>query len=107
MSALMFEDMLGKSFVFSKGDAQWETIRKACAHAFYKERLAKMMLVLKDKVGKWIDKRNGEIEASADKQAIVDIAKSFERLFCRNIVYISFGEDISDTEVEIEYPVDA
>ena len=28
-------------------------------------------------------------------------------LFCRNIVYICFGEDISDTEIEIEYPVDA
>ena len=66
-----------------------------------------MILVVKDYVEKWIDKRNGEIEASADKQAIVDIAKSFERLFCRNIVYISFGEDISDTEVEIEYSIDA
>ena len=50
MSQTMFDDLVGKSFVFSKGDKQWETIRKASAHAFYKERLQKMMLVLKEKV---------------------------------------------------------
>ena len=57
----MFEDLLGKSFVFSKGDQQWQSIRKACAHAFYKERLSKMMLVVKDKVEKWVEKRHKEI----------------------------------------------
>ena len=35
----MFEDLLGSSFLFSKADKQWETLRKACAHAFYKDRL--------------------------------------------------------------------
>ena len=66
-----------------------------------------MILVVKDYAEKWIEKRNKEIEASTDKQAIVDIAKSFERLYCRNIVYICFGEDISETEVEIEYSDEA
>ena len=103
MSQAMFDDLVGKSFVHSKGDKQWETIRKASAHAFYKERLQKMMLVLKEKVEKWIDKRNGEIEASTDKKSIVDIAKSFEKLFCRNIVHICFGEDVSDMPVEIDF----
>ena len=61
----LLEDLIGQSFLFSKGDQKWKTIRKACAHAFYKERLAIMMLVLKEKLDIWIDKRNGEIEASA------------------------------------------
>ena len=62
-----------------------------------------MILVVKDYAEEWIEKRNKEIEASTDKQAIVDISRSFERLYCRNIVYICFGEDISETEVEFEY----
>ena len=106
MSQTMFDDLVGKSFVHSKGDKQWETIRKASAHAFYKERLQKMMLVLKEKVEKWIDKRNGEIEASTDKKSIVDIAKSFEKLFCRNIVHICFGEDISEILIDADCAID-
>ena len=102
----MFDDLVGKSFVHSKGDKQWETIRKASAHAFYKERLQKMMLVFKEKVEKWIDKRTGEIEASTDQITIVDIAKSFEKLFCRNIVHICFGEDISEILIDADCAID-
>ena len=61
-----------------------------------------MMLVLKKKLEMWIDKRNAEIEASSDKTTVVDIAKSFEKLYCRNIVHIILGEDISETYIEIE-----
>ena len=106
MSQVMFNDLHGKSFAFSKGDKQWETIRKASAHAFYKERLQKMMLVFKEKVEKWIDKRTGEIEASTDQITIVDIAKSFEKLFCRNIVHICFGEDISEILIDADCAID-
>ena len=102
----MFEDLLGNGFVFSKGNEQWYNIRKACAHAFYKERLQKMMLVVKEKAEKWIDKREKEIEASQAKEATVDIGKSFERLFCRIIVHICFGEDISETLIEIDIASD-
>ena len=61
-----------------------------------------MTIVIKEKVQNWIDKRHAEIEASSDSKAVVDIAKSFERLFCRNIVHICFGEDISATELDVE-----
>ena len=94
---MTFEELLGKSFVFSKGDKKWETIRKACAHAFYKDRLKNMMLILKSKLETWIDDRNSEIEASEDKKTVVDISESIEKLFCRNIVHIVLGEDISET----------
>ena len=35
----IFKDFLGKGMLFSKGDQHWYNLRKACAHAFYKERL--------------------------------------------------------------------
>ena len=44
------KDLLGNSFLFSKGDAVWKAKRKACAHAFYKDQLKVMMEVLKDKI---------------------------------------------------------
>ena len=44
---VMFQDMLGKSFLFSAGDDLWKAKRKACSHAFYKERLLGMLDVLK------------------------------------------------------------
>ena len=102
VTQITFEELIGHSFVFAKGDEKWQKIRKACGHAFYKDRLNHMMLVLKKKLEMWIDKRNAEIEASSDKSTVVDIAKSFEKLFCRNIVHIILGEDISETYIEIE-----
>ena len=65
-----------------------------------------MMIVVKEKVEKWIDKRQKEIQVSKDKVATVDIGKSFERLFCRIIVHICFGEDISETLIEIDIASD-
>jgi len=35
----VFSPLLGRAFLFAKGDADWKAKRKACAHAFYKERL--------------------------------------------------------------------
>ena len=65
-----------------------------------------MMIVVKDKVETWIDKREKQIEASEDKKAIVDIGMSFERFICKIIVHICFGEDISQTLIEIDIASD-
>ena len=46
----MFKDLLDNSFIFSPGDAVWKAKRRACAHAFYKERLVQMMEVLRSKL---------------------------------------------------------
>ena len=43
----MLRSLLGNSLLFSKSDAIWKAKRKAIAHAFYKDRLAKMLDVLK------------------------------------------------------------
>ena len=98
------EDMAPSAFIFQKGDDSWSQKRKACAHAFYKERLEKMMCVLKEKLNQWVERHNAEIDASEDQQTVVDLASTFEKLFCSNIVHICFGEDVSDMTIEIDVP---
>ena len=44
----VFSNIFGRSFVFSKTDEHWKAKRKACAHAFYKDRLVHMLEVLKE-----------------------------------------------------------
>ncbi len=36
---IVFKKLMGKSFQYSKADADWSAKRKACGHAFYKEKL--------------------------------------------------------------------
>ena len=61
------EDMAPSAFIFQKGDYSWKMKRKACAHAFYKERLEKMMCVLKQKLNLWVEKYNAEIDANKNQ----------------------------------------
>ena len=46
---------------------------------------------------RWLD----EIDKSADGSTIIDISHEFERIYSRNIITVSFGEDISDEKFEI------
>ena len=48
LSLIMFEDLIGQSFVFAHNDDAWKQKRKACAHAFYKDRLTGMLETLKE-----------------------------------------------------------
>ena len=50
--SLLFNDLIGESFLFSKGDAHWKAKRQACAHAFYKDRIVEMMESLKQRCEK-------------------------------------------------------
>ena len=95
----VFSKLMGHSFLFSKATESWKAKRKACAHAFYKERLVHMVEVLKDKLAdscfNWLD----QIEKHGSTE--VDIAQVFDDLFTRNIIHIAFGEDISNQEIEV------
>ena len=51
----MFENIMPTSFVFSPGNDDWKNKRKAAAHAFAKERLSKMIELLKDQLMVKID----------------------------------------------------
>lgn len=48
-------------------------------------------------LGRWLE----EVDNSPDGCAVIDISHEFERIFSRNIITVSFGEDISDEKFEI------
>jgi len=101
MNATIYKDLLGNSFLFSPGDKIWKAKRQACAHAFYKDQLKVMMEVLKGIVESYIDEWSKEIEASSDKSHNIDITQIFERIFARDLITISFGENINDDKFDI------
>jgi len=43
-----FKELIGESFLFSASTDVWRAKRKACSHAFYKDRLDNMMDCLKN-----------------------------------------------------------
>ena len=100
-----FEDVAPNTFVFQIGDEDYAKKRKACAHAFYKDRLMCMLEVLKEKLHNAINTWQAEIESSQNQQTVIDIAVEFEKLLCRNIVHICFGEDVSDMEFDFDVRV--
>ena len=71
---MTFEDLLGDSALFRKSDSDWKLKRPIMAHAFYKNRLEKMMDVLKGKLTAFVNKWNFEIENSPDGKIVIDIA---------------------------------
>ena len=46
----IFKHLLGSSLLFGPADDDWRAKRKACAHAFYKDRLSHMLECLKVKI---------------------------------------------------------
>ena len=91
----IFSKLLGSSFLFSKADELWKAKRKACAHAFYKERLVIMIETLKDKLEEDIKLWAQTAKSSYYKSKKVDFSVVWNELFTRNILHIAFGEDIS------------
>ena len=82
----MFEDVAPETFVFQVGGELWARKRKACAHAFYKDRLEKMMEVLKEKLNTMVDKWNAQIDATPKKQTVIDLSVVFEELYCSFLI---------------------
>ena len=91
----VFKKLLGLSLLFSPADDDWKAKRKACAHAFNKERLVHMIEILKEKLEeyciKWID----EIKSSEGGYTEIDLPKVFRMMFRRNMIHISIEKKIS------------
>ena len=100
-AGIMFDFIIGKSFIYSSNDETWSKKRKACAHAFYKERLVSMLDTLQVKVVETFAKWQAGIDASSDKCFDINMATEFTDLLARNIIEISFGEDLSDELVTL------
>ena len=96
-----FSKLMGSSFLFSPTDEDWKIKRKACAHAFYKERLVMMLEVFKEKMADDCEAWSAKIAASYYKKTVINIASVFSKLFARNIIHIAFGEDISNEKLTL------
>jgi len=97
------QDLFGNGFLFALSDATWAAKRKATAHAFYKDRLAQMFEILKDKLCEAIHRWQQQMTEGTTE---IDIAQEFELIFAKNIIHITFGEDINDQELEMHIRAD-
>ena len=95
-SYLMFEKIIGQSFIFSKNDETWRAKRKASSHAFYKDRLEHMLQTLKVKLMDTFNNWGTLITESKQGYHDIDMATEFSDVLARNIIHICFGEDLSD-----------
>lgn len=91
---IMMTDALGEALLVQETNDSWRKKRKASAHAFYKERMTHMLETLKDLSSDMVEQISGSISGSGSCE--VDIAHEFEKLFSRNIITVSFGEDVSN-----------
>ena len=60
-----------------------------------------MVEVKKDLIGDTFDKWAQEIQASPEKEKVIDMAAEFIELMARGIITITMGEDINDEEFEL------
>ena len=66
-----------------------------------------MLDVLKEKLETQIKEWQAEIDSNSNKSTTIDASVVFEKLFCRSIVHICFGEDVSDMEFDLDVRVSA
>ena len=99
-SLIMFEEIIGQSFVFAHNDENWKAKRKACAHAFYKDRLVHMLETLKDITERTFSKWAAKVKENGLHE--IDMATEFGEILTRNIIHVSFGEDLSDEEITLK-----
>ena len=96
------KQFMGRGFLFAKSDEEWKLKRKACAHAFYKERLEQMVEVLKDIVENRFESWLEKIKASNTKSHTIDVSTEFMDIMSRNIITVAFGEDVNDELMELK-----
>lgn len=95
-----FEDLLGESFLFSKGDDKWKAKRKACSPGFYKDKLQILMEGMKVTTEKTIKEWSEQITNSSDKQISVNFTEAMPLIYTQIILISLFGEDVSDQKVK-------
>lgn len=90
---------MGDAFFFSRVDEVWRAKRKACSHAFYKDRLMEMLEIFKGKMNASCSRWLKEIREKGHVD--IDLFYSSHEVLMRNMIHISFGEDLYDQEVEV------
>lgn len=91
-----FKHLIGTSFIFSSNfNESWKIKRKACSHAFYKDRLISMLEIVKAKTMESCEQWMAEIRQNPLNETTINLATEFEKILARSIAHIMFGEDIS------------
>ena len=98
----MFEELMPSAFVFAPSNEDWKQKRKSASHVFAKERLGKMIDMLKDQLMVRIDQWLQEIQESSEGKTVIDINTVFVEIITQNILTINFGFDISDTIIDFD-----
>ena len=79
MPFLMTKEILGSSFLMVKGDETWKAKRRACAHAFYKDKLEAMLDISKgqaqNRLQAWLHKMASQ--GTNNTKTVVDISEQF------------------------------
>ena len=88
----LFLNLLGNSFLFSKGDEVWKQKRRATSHAFYKDRLVHMIDSLKAKVFETHNEWVKSIENNPNGSVEIDLSTDIVKIFQKNLAHIIFGD---------------
>lgn len=99
----VFQNLFGKAFLFSKSDEDWKAKRKACAHAFYKDRLVHMLDTLKKRFTDAIEQWTAEIEASPTGSTQIELSKDIIKVMQRFLLEVFFGDDLETYTFEIHF----
>lgn len=99
----VFQNLFGNAFIFSKTDALWKEKRKACAHAFYKDRLVHMLDNLKDKFLEATEKWSAEIDSSSTGTTQIELSKDIIRVMQKFLLQVFFGDDLDSYKFKIHY----
>ena len=95
MTKRLFDSLLRDSFLFASNDDTWKAKRKACGHAFYKDRLIGMIDTFKNVLSSSFEQWIQDIKLQPDGFKTFDISKEFIEIMARNIFSITLGEDIT------------
>lgn len=89
----LFKPILGESILLAKSNESWSKKRKSLSTAFYKDKLGKMMKIIKDVIKEHIQAiEKNHIQTGQQ----FDLPKSFSDLQVKIILRTAFGLDLGE-----------
>ena len=93
----LLHPLMGDSILLQESNENWMQKRKSLAVAFYKEKLLKMIDIVKDCMGKKVQEwREKFVKPKKQMDLIAEISKTFVMV----LLSCAFGEDLSDKVID-------
>jgi cytochrome P450 len=87
---------MGDSILMSASNTDWSNKRKSLSQAFYKDKLLKMLEIVKEcmreKVREWREKY---VDSGKEMDLILETSKTFIKIF----LMCAFGEDLTEKQI--------